>query len=221
MLLLPMLQLLQLLFPVVLLTAGATAQMLRLGPCPDLKSVSNFNITAYQGLWYENRKLKAWFEIGQKCITAEYQSLGGGVVYVENSAAGPLGIPISIKGYARLSGDSPMKGDLAVGFPQPPSETNYRVLDVEYDRYAFVYTCNTVKKFMRKEILWVLTRSRRISTSTQMELMRKLMRMGFKWFDLMPTWQRFCQRRPVLELGGPDHQIQMRSGSGSGHSSGP
>jgi len=201
-LLLPMLPLLPLLLLLVLLlTAGASAQMLRLGQCPDLHSVSNFDFTAYQGRWYENRRFKFLFETGQKCVTAEYQNLGGGVFYVENTGVGPLGVPkIRTQGYARLSGDSPCKGDLAVGYPEPPNETNYQVLDVEYDRYAFVYSCTNVrkKKFMHTEVLWVLTRNRRISTSMQMELMTKLTRMGFNWFKLMPTGQRFCPRRPAL-----------------------
>ena len=49
-------------------------------------------------------------------------------------------------------------------FDTSPFDGDYRVIDVDYDRYAVVYSC-TQFLFVKYELGWILTREPTVNTS--------------------------------------------------------
>lgn len=86
---------------------GIKAQVPFFGPCPDVKTMNNFDLTkvknqAYQlwkfhmifhqylGKWYEAERYFALFEFGGKCVTANYNFDNNGAVYIQNQQISAL-----------------------------------------------------------------------------------------------------------------------------------
>ncbi|KAI8042548.1 hypothetical protein M5D96_003861 [Drosophila gunungcola] len=83
------------------------------GKCPDVKVVDTFDVEAYMGVWYEYSKYPFAFEIGKKCIYANYGVIDNSTVSVLNAAINQLtGNPSNVTGKAKLIAP----GQLAVAF---------------------------------------------------------------------------------------------------------
>ncbi|KAI5642833.1 lipocalin / cytosolic fatty-acid binding protein family domain-containing protein [Phthorimaea operculella] len=94
--------------------AAASASVIIDGACPDLKPVENFNLSAYQGVWYEISKIPTEFEKSGACGQAEYK-LEGDVVKVKNSHVVD-GVQQYIEGTAKLADDANKAAKLEVTF---------------------------------------------------------------------------------------------------------
>ncbi|XP_005180903.2 apolipoprotein D [Musca domestica] len=137
------------------------AQVLNRGSCnKNIPTVQNFDATRYLGRWYEQEKYPFIFELGGKCIYAEYGQLKNGDLSVYNYNINELtGRPNDILGSAKLV-DS---GKLKVRFNNMPAfigSADYWVLDTDYDNYAVVYSCTDVLGLFNAQVVWILTRER-------------------------------------------------------------
>uniref|UniRef100_T1PBG2 Apolipoprotein D n=1 Tax=Musca domestica TaxID=7370 RepID=T1PBG2_MUSDO len=135
------------------------AQVLNRGSCnKNIPTVQNFDATRYLGRWYEQEKYPFIFELGGKCIYAEYGQLKNGDLSVYNYNINELtGRPNDILGSAKLV-DS---GKLKVRFNNMPAfigSADYWVLDTDYDNYATVYSCTPLSSESHATIVWILTR---------------------------------------------------------------
>ena len=193
----PSAPLLSLLLLPLLLASSTDAQKLRLGPCPDIHPVTDFNITAFSGLWYENRKLPYITQVGHKCGTVRYSDdLGGSISAIY--AAYFLNKPIRFYGYAVSTNGSDV-ASFSLGFPAPddPTVTNYSVIEVDYDRYAVAYSCsNLLGNISHKESLWILTRQPKFPDQEAKQIVWNLMKRGiFQAYEMQRTDQYFCPGR--------------------------
>ncbi|KAG8037733.1 hypothetical protein G9C98_005944 [Cotesia typhae] len=146
---------------------GALAQSFNLGPCPKVNTVENFDIERYSGLWYEyERSFLMIFELGGKCVTANYSANSDGTVNVVNSQISSItGSESSITGTARVDDEACNNttcGKLIVTFPMPvigEVDGTYWVLETDYTSYSVVWSC-TDYKVIHASYAWVLTRDR-------------------------------------------------------------
>ncbi|ROT67942.1 Apolipoprotein D [Penaeus vannamei] len=130
-----------------------SSQELFFGSCPQQAVVQNFDLNSYLGKWYEIEKYFAIFELGGKCITAEYSLLPSGNIKVVNSQANAVtGKATSIEGQAVLADPA------SVGGAPSGGDGNYWVLDTDYTSYAIVWSCSFDIKLMNAQILWILMR---------------------------------------------------------------
>lgn len=86
-----------------------TAQVPFFGPCPEVKTMSNFDlikvnkntthvqikialfvVIQYLGKWYEAERYFALFEFGGKCVTADYNFDNNGAVNIQNQQISAL-----------------------------------------------------------------------------------------------------------------------------------
>jgi len=131
------------------------------GSCPPLSTVKTFNLTAYTGRWFEITKMPMVFELGQDCVTADYQKLNESSISVVNS--GQIIYTkkrTTVKGMA-ITTNIPGRLDLhlALPYPLPGFEGEYDVVDTDYENYAVVYSCKqVVPKHYMVQNAWVLSR---------------------------------------------------------------
>ncbi|XP_033738610.1 apolipoprotein D-like [Pecten maximus] len=141
-------------FAVLALTTG---QRLR-ARCPNVDTKPDFNISRYEGDWFEDRRSVTRFQFGLTCSKANYVVLGNGDIRVTNTGITKwFQYAITVTGIATVP-DSGKPGRLSISFnggdPGP-----YLVLDTDYDNFALVYTCKSYGLFAT-ETLWVLKRRR-------------------------------------------------------------
>ncbi|KAG5872376.1 hypothetical protein JTB14_018028 [Gonioctena quinquepunctata] len=147
-------------FVLAFFITGILAQIPSIGKCPEVKVVQNFQVGKYVGKWYEQEKYPFIFEIGGKCITAEYSANANGTVRVFNKQINLFGNPSSIEGNARLDSDNG-EAKLLVVFPSVPVKVDapYWVLATDYEQYAVVWSCSKIGPLVT-EVAWILTRER-------------------------------------------------------------
>ncbi|KAJ2940629.1 hypothetical protein O0L34_g14734 [Tuta absoluta] len=139
----------------------STAQVIFPGNCPDVAAMTDFNPSRYLGKWYEAEKYFAIFQLGGKCVTADYSEKDNGVINVLNKQLSTFtGIQSVIQGEATQVSRSD-EGKLSVRFPSMPINfpAPYWVVDTDYDNYAVVWGCNDFGLFHTRNA-WILTRER-------------------------------------------------------------
>ncbi|SPP79950.1 apolipoprotein D isoform X2 [Drosophila guanche] len=143
----------------------AHAQVPFPGKCPEVKVMEDFDVEAYLGIWYEYSKYPFAFEIGKKCIYANYSIINNETLSVVNGGINRLtGNPSSISGTAKVLGPA----RLAVAFfpGQQTTKPNYMVLGTDYESFSVVYSCTNVISLANIKFAWILTREREPTAAT-------------------------------------------------------
>ena len=183
----------------LLLAVGATAQKLRLGPCPDIEPVSDFNTTAYSGLWYENRRLQNIRQVAFNCVTTRLSDDLGGFMSAEYNGY-LLATPVRAYSYLAYV-DGSNTGSFSATYPESDNliNANYNVIEVDYDKYAVVYACaNQLGGTSHKELLWLFTRKARFSGEEAHQIIRNLMNRGISQaYEMKRTEQFLCPGRDI------------------------
>lgn len=102
----------------------------------------------YLGTWWEYEKYPFIFEVGGKCIRAEYGKAADGDVTVRNEQLF-FNSKRSVKGTAKVVGDGKLTVTFDLGLISPSSP--YWVLSTDYQNYAVVYSCNSKSLFHTSE----------------------------------------------------------------------
>ncbi|CAH2050035.1 unnamed protein product, partial [Iphiclides podalirius] len=137
------------------------AQVVFPGKCPEVEAMTNFDVKRYLGRWYEAEKYFAFFELGGRCITADYGEKDD-VITVKNTQINDYtGKVNKIKGYAVPESEIG-EAKLSVYFPQMPINiaAPYWVVDTDYDSYSVVWGCFEFGKLFHTRNAWILTRER-------------------------------------------------------------
>ncbi|KAI8424829.1 hypothetical protein MSG28_006757 [Choristoneura fumiferana] len=146
---------------ILALAAVATGNVIHENKCPELKPVENFNLTAYQGTWYEISKFPYASEKNGKCASAEYK-LEGDVMKVKNTHV-VNGVQTYIEGTAKLAADANKAGKLVVSlkFGDITKDSPLTILVTDYAHYAIAYNCKYDEKNKNhQDFAWILSRSK-------------------------------------------------------------
>uniref|UniRef100_A0AAG5CZY5 Apolipoprotein D n=1 Tax=Anopheles atroparvus TaxID=41427 RepID=A0AAG5CZY5_ANOAO len=133
-------------------------------PCrSDVTVLQDFQVDKYLGLWYDLEHYEASFEQNTDCVTAEYSRYEDGSIRVFNSAVRLTdGLLYAVDGKAVLSYPDVdmLEAKLNVSFYGAPNdESNYWVLDTDYDNYALVWSCEPIGGERSLEYYWLLSRT--------------------------------------------------------------
>ncbi|XP_015111737.1 apolipoprotein D [Diachasma alloeum] len=133
------------------------AQVPGIGSCPNVETISTFDVEKYAGKWYEQNRYFTIFELGGKCVTANYTLNDDGTVKVVNAQVNSFTEnPSEIEGLARVV-DAKDPGKLAVRFSSSPVDGSYWILDTDYESYSAVWSCQSLL-FANTQFAWILTR---------------------------------------------------------------
>uniref|UniRef100_A0A4Y0BP82 Apolipoprotein D n=1 Tax=Anopheles funestus TaxID=62324 RepID=A0A4Y0BP82_ANOFN len=133
-------------------------------PCrTDVSAVQDFQVDKYLGLWYDLEHYEASFEQNTDCVTAEYSRYEDGSIRVFNSAVRLTdGLLYAVDGLALLSYPDAevLEAKLNVSFYGAPNdESNYWVLDTDYENYSIVWSCEPLGEDRSLEYYWLLSRT--------------------------------------------------------------
>ncbi|XP_063387055.1 bilin-binding protein-like [Cydia fagiglandana] len=151
---------------VVLLVAAvaASANVINENYCPVLKPVENFNLTAYQGTWYEISKYPNSAEKNGKCGSVEYK-LDGEVLKVKDIHVVD-GVQTYAEGTAKLAADANKAGKLVVSlkFGDVTKDSPLNILATDYTHYAIAHNCKYDEKNKnQQDFAWeILSRSKKL-----------------------------------------------------------
>lgn len=168
------------------------------GPCPRVPVVTNFNVHAYLGRWYEIERFFNPFQNGD-CVTADYALLNNGSISVANSdvEAGKLNTifgvasPLPNSSEAKLIVEFPGNSFTQRGVP------NYNVVATDYKNYAVVYTCASFNG-NKLEFSWILARKPMIPPGFLRDLKEWLLKVNVDSARYEPTLQDpSCPRRQI------------------------
>ncbi|XP_046987155.1 uncharacterized protein LOC124575954 [Schistocerca americana] len=153
----------------------------RVSTC-DKPAAKEFDISKYQGVWYEIAKLgEAPFEEGGQCITAEYTVAGDNNVTVHNRLfSTSTGTFNDIIGWAELDDPDSGEAKFTVHFPGVPVTGPYWVLDTDYETYSVVWACRepTDETSNITENSWILSRSAQLTTEQEQQVNERLEALG-------------------------------------------
>ncbi|CAG9855050.1 unnamed protein product [Phyllotreta striolata] len=146
---------------VVTVSQMAWGQVPYFGPCPDVKTVTNFDVKKYAGKWYEVERYFAVFEFGSKCVTADYKIDDNGFINIVNQQISTFtGIQSLIEGNANQISRSE-EAKLSINFPSLPItfDAPYWVVGTDYDNYSVVWSCSDFGILSTRNA-WILTREK-------------------------------------------------------------
>ncbi|XP_071441077.1 apolipoprotein D-like [Hetaerina americana] len=169
------------------------AQVPFLARCPRVDTRADFLPEKYLGKWYEAERYFAIFELGGKCVTANYSMKDDGIIGVVNQQISSLtGIRSSIEGDAKIT-DPAEQAKLAVRFPSlpVPFDAPYWILDTDYDTFAVVWSCNNLGFFSTRNA-WLLTRERNPSIEVMQKAYSVIDRSGISRAFFIRTDQVNC-----------------------------
>lgn len=157
--------------------AAASAQRLREN-CPDIPAKDGFDINSYMGDWYEAEKFTTIFELGLKCVSANYTLNRDGSVRFTNSGIrrwfGDRSTAVAI---ATIP-DPNMPAKLSVKFHEAMEPGPYWVVETDYDTFSLVYSCSSyLFDIVHAELAWILTRERgfQLDDSVRQRLYNRLL----------------------------------------------
>ncbi|CAH0747828.1 unnamed protein product [Bemisia tabaci] len=145
----------------------ANAQVPGFGGCPEFVAMSDFDMSRFLGTWYEAERYVNIFEAGTRCVRTNYTKANDGRYLVSNEITNRYtGVKRVLEGEIRLV----VKGaesKLNVRYPNLPIpyDTQYSVLETDYDDYAVIWSCSSLG-IVNTQQAWVLTRQKLPSGTT-------------------------------------------------------
>ncbi|XP_013176156.1 PREDICTED: apolipoprotein D-like [Papilio xuthus] len=138
------------------------AQIVFPGTCPDVEAMKNFDAERYLGRWYEVEKYFAFFELGGRCITADYGQKDDLITVTNKQINNITGSTNEIKGYATKESGEADEAKLSVYFPKMPINiaAPYWIVGTDYDSYSVIWSCYEFGTLFNTRNAWILTRQR-------------------------------------------------------------
>ncbi|XP_041969248.1 bilin-binding protein-like [Aricia agestis] len=142
------------------------------GPCPSLKGVDNFNITAYaSGKWFEIARYPNDWENRGNCVSKVFNPEGSNYKFrltdvVDHSQTYYDG-RIEL---APEAGNTGLLNYISTAYEGSEGENKVPVyiLDIDHDNYSIGYECKyDPTKDMRHDFAWVMSRSKSLQGKTK------------------------------------------------------
>lgn len=155
-------------FSLLLLAASACSTL----PPEGVQVVGNFDVSRYQGKWYEIARLDHSFERGLNDVSATYTVLPDGGVRVINRGYNPdRGGWKEAEGYAKFVGDM-NRGSLKVSF-FGPFYGGYHIVALDQKDYRWSMVIGPDRDY-----LWILSRDKTLPPAVRTALLEQVRQLG-------------------------------------------
>ncbi|XP_011504444.1 PREDICTED: apolipoprotein D-like [Ceratosolen solmsi marchali] len=138
-------------------------QIPSLGFCPEYLPMVGFDMDRFSGIWYEAERYFQLTEVASRCVMSNYTKGPDGKFHVVNEVTSRFtGIKRVLEGEIRKAPSKAEEGKLHVKYttvPLIPLETQYNVLETDYDNYAVLWSCSGVGP-VHTQNAWIMTRQR-------------------------------------------------------------
>lgn len=140
----------------------------------DPKPITDFQIEKYMGTWYEQARIKNYFQKQTDYNFRAIYKLDNGVVKVQNSSYRENGeFRNGDPGTATFVGDRNV-ADLIVNFGQNPisrlfMKGHYRIVKTDYENYVFLFTREKLFYIFDSLVAWILTRDENVAEDQMKE----------------------------------------------------
>ncbi|XP_014214464.1 apolipoprotein D-like [Copidosoma floridanum] len=145
------------------LAIGARAQIPYFGSCPEYLPMPGFDMERFLGVWHEAERNFQLSEIASRCVMSNYTRANDGKLHVINEVRSQFtGIKRVLEGEIKKAPSKAEEGKLHVKYtsvPVLPYESQYSVLETDYDNYAVLWSCT---RFWPLTVhnAWIMTRQR-------------------------------------------------------------
>ncbi|XP_062557077.1 uncharacterized protein LOC134221928 [Armigeres subalbatus] len=134
---------------------------------------SSVGVVYISGKWYEILRYDQHFEKDCDCGYATYTLKKINTLKVENCCKRlpNLEVHCSIgKAVVSFPDAIPLEAKLNVTFGGPPNNSNYWIMDTDYDNYAIIYSCKNLSENKSAEAAWVLSKQRTIKQEVRFKV---------------------------------------------------
>jgi len=159
------------------------AQYFSFAQCPKIGGMTNFNISRYEGLWFEVEKYWFVFEATASCTYVNYLVNTNGTFGVEiNFLDAVTRTKVSLPGYTwyqSRDGTADFMLELLVTPSPIPFRFKYPylVLLTDYDNFTIKYRCKQLGP-ISMQTMWVLSRTKELSEKSREDVYNFLRRVG-------------------------------------------
>ncbi|CAH0554596.1 unnamed protein product [Brassicogethes aeneus] len=152
------------------------------GPCPRIKYLDNFNISAFTGHWIEIERSFYLMELISSCVRMDLsQNFKGNINVSITSKSRWSGVFSISEGIATVSKKHPSIFVYKVISTLPkavsrylPGAGSYQVIKTDYSTYAVLYSCTNFSfatyPLANTDLVWILGRQKEISAEIRSEI---------------------------------------------------
>lgn len=147
----------------------STGQILSTGSCPKINATENFSLPRFIGKWFEIRAFPYFYTLGGSCVSWTFSPNDNDGSLIIETRQTRYGIEEVTVGECEIL----RSGVILISYPNSTvlrTDTNFYVLDTDYDHYAVLFTC-THALFINAQNAWVLSRK---STLEDMHLQKAM-----------------------------------------------
>ncbi|XP_049773135.1 apolipoprotein D-like [Schistocerca cancellata] len=145
----------------MVLASPALGQLLGIGSCPSVTAMANIDTTSLLGTWYEYKRYSNSFELGSKCVTANFETAAdNSTVDITVSLTNFLTRKETIAEGTALQTSSDGSGVFTLNFPDINASGAVTILGSDYDNYAVAWSCKKILGIFHYKYSWLLSREK-------------------------------------------------------------
>ncbi|XP_014241453.1 apolipoprotein D-like isoform X2 [Cimex lectularius] len=169
------------------------AQVPFLGPCPEMKTMENFDVSQYMGKWYEAERYFDISEFGGRCVNSNYtDGANVSIKLIHQQTSSLTGTVSKVQGEVIKAEKTYFPAKMVIKFPYLPGDAPYWVLDTDYVNYSVVWSCSDFGILSTRNA-WILTRERNPSIETMENAYRTIDKNFISRAFFIRTDQTNCQ----------------------------
>ncbi|CAH0728579.1 unnamed protein product, partial [Brenthis ino] len=174
------------------------------GQCEDIPVTPNFDMTRFQGTWYEIQAYPKEQQAGQ-CVSHNFQLFNNAFNLTSFSVIDQFS-SVSNGTATITSTDNSAKMLISITSNGQQIEIPYWILDTDYTNYALAYSCVNVDTDFRMVYSWKLSKTKELSTEQLALINNTISRVTVleeRYFEKIDQSADACATLPVISLGQP------------------
>ncbi|XP_047536967.1 uncharacterized protein LOC125070976 isoform X1 [Vanessa atalanta] len=176
------------------------------GQCENtIQATSNFNLTRFQGTWYEVQAYPKEQQPGQ-CIYHTFTTSSNNGFSLMTSSVNDQFLQISNSNVLLASNDGSARMTITIRVNNQDIVIPYWILDTDYENYALAYSCVNVNQDFRAVYSWKLSRTKQLSQESNVTISNTISRVTVleeRYYEDVDQSSTACFYLPELPPGEP------------------